>query len=462
MNRAVNLGPTPTATQDQERQTADILDFERVKALPPGPRPYDPNEYALLMRVAEMARHNTEAQKAEDAERQKNDPPGSVGAERAAFDDLPHEARAPNPASEVAKFKLVPFKDIRFVMSDEWLVKKLVPHGVTVLYGSPRAFKSFIAMDLSLHVALGWEWAGRATTRGDVVYVAAENAKGMRKRKMGFEIAHDANLPGRVPFYLVEAAPNLGLEKNDLGALIASIEAVGVEPLLIVIDTLAQTLNGGDENGAGMMTFVGNATALANRFNACVLAVHHVPLADDKRLRGHTSLHGGADAQLLTERNGGELAATLSVEKLKDEEDGVKLTVRLDRIPIAQDEDGDDVSTLVVGCIEAAERAAKGKTAKTIPRSRRLLMEMVKQAIDEAGQDLRSFPDGPMVRAVPDEAVRLRYYVRIAEQAGPDDDPLTLAARQRQAFNRAVKAALDAKDIIARTDDDRRLLWLPS
>ena len=28
--------------QDQERRTADILDFERVKALPPGPRPYDP------------------------------------------------------------------------------------------------------------------------------------------------------------------------------------------------------------------------------------------------------------------------------------------------------------------------------------------------------------------------------------------------------------------------------------
>ena len=98
-----------------------------------------------------------------------------------------------------------------------------------------------------------------------------------------------------------------------------------MEPPLIVIDTLAQTLNGGDENGAGMMSFVGTATALANHFNACVLAVHHVPLADDKRLRGHTSLHGGADAQLLTERNGGELATTLSVEKLKDEEDGIKL-----------------------------------------------------------------------------------------------------------------------------------------
>lgn len=250
------------------------------------------------------------------------------------------------------------------------------------------------------------------------------------------------------------------MERNDLDALIASVEAVSVEPRLIIVDTLAQTLNGGDENGAGMMTFVGNATALANHFNACVLAVHHVPLADDKRLRGHTSLHGGADAQLLTERNGGEWNTTLSLEKLKDEEDGIKLTVRLNRIVIAQDKDGDEVSTLVVGGIEAAQ-AVKGKTVKTIPAQRRLLMEVISQAIDEAGKDLRSFPDGPMVRAVHDEVVRQRYYARIAEQASPDELPGALAERQRKAFTRSVKAALDAKHVMARAEDDRRLLWLP-
>lgn len=91
MNRAVNLGPTPTATQEQEN-TADIIAFERVKALRPGVHDYDPQLYADLMRVAEMARHNTEAQKAEDAERRKNNPPGSVGA-----------AKVPQPEPEAPK-----------------------------------------------------------------------------------------------------------------------------------------------------------------------------------------------------------------------------------------------------------------------------------------------------------------------------------------------------------------------
>jgi RecA/RadA recombinase len=385
-----------------------------------------------------------------------------------AYSGLDHDETQERGGSKrnakVAKFRLVPFEDIRFVMSEEWLIKKLLPQqGVAVVYGSPGSFKSFVAMDLALHVALGWDWAGHATTQGDVVYIAAENVKGMRKRKLGFEMAHDATLPGRVPFYLIEVAPNLGTEKNDLDALIASVEAVGVKPRLIVIDTLAQTLFGGEENGAGMVIFVANATALANRFNACVLAVHHVPLADDERLRGHGSLHGGADAELLTERPNGKLTVVITLKKLKDEEDSIKLTVRLDRIVIAQDEDGDDISTLVVGGIEhGAVAAIKDKAPKKIPESRRLLMDMITQAVAEAGQDgFRSFADGPLVRAVHDEAVRSRYYARIAERAGPLDDPDLLAERQRKAFNRAVEAALKAKSIFARADDGRRFLWLP-
>lgn len=365
--------------------------------------------------------------------------------------------------AKATKFKLVPFKDIRFVVPDEWLIKRLIPQqGVAVLYGLPMAFKSFIALDIAFHVALGWDWAGRATTQGDVVYIAAENARGIRKRKVGFEMLHDANLPGHVPFYLVEASPNLGTEKNDLAALIASVEAVGVKPRLIVIDTLAQTLHGGEENGAGMQTFVANATALANHFKACVLAVHHVPLADDKRMRGHTSLHGGADAELLTERNGGDLVTTLSLEKLKDEEDRIKLTVHLSRIIIGHDADGVDVSTLVIDRVEFGAEAVKstGKPPKKMPESRRLLMDMITQAIGEAGRDFRSFADGPLVRAVHDEDVRQRYYARIAEQSDPDELPGALAERQRKGFNRAVKAALDAKNIIARNEDDRRFLWL--
>ena len=180
---------------------------------------------------------------------------------------------------------------------------------------------------------------GRRVQQAPAIYVAAEGAAGLRKRKVGFERANAGRLPGKIPFFLISAAPNLGTEQGDLASLIAAIEAAGVKPALIVVDTLAQSLGGADENGAGMVQFVANATALANHFRAFVLIVHHVGLADDKRLRGHSSLLGALDALILSERKEGELSAVLTLQKLKDDEFNVKLTAHLSRIVIGQDED---------------------------------------------------------------------------------------------------------------------------
>jgi hypothetical protein len=368
------------------------------------------------------------------------------------------------PAGGAAKFKLTPFEDIKFVAAQEWRVKKLLPRqGVAPIFGPSQAFKSFICVDLALHVALGWEWAGRKVQQGSVVYIAAENGAGTRKRKVGFELAHAGSLPGRVPFYLVEAAPNLGTEKNDLGALIASVEAVAVSPAMIVVDTLAQTLGGGEENTSGMMIFLSNATALASRFKCCVAPVHHAPLADEKRMRGWSGLYAGVDALIRAERKGDDLVTALTLVKLKDDESGIELTVRLGRVVLGEDEDGDEISTLVVTGIEAGapKQATPGKASSSIPRQRRLLMEVAEQAIEQAGQDLVSFPKGPTVRAVSEEAVRLRYYIRIAEQAERNEDAATIEARRRKAFGRALKAAIDAKDLMAREYNGERMLWLP-
>jgi AAA domain len=360
------------------------------------------------------------------------------------------------------KFRLEPFVAIRFEPSKEWLVKRRIPRqGVAALYGAPESFKSFIAFDGAMHISLGWEWTGRKTSQAPAVYIAAEGAAGIRKRKIGFEKAYAGRIPADVPFFLVAAAPNLGTEKGDLEALIAAVVAAEVDPGIVVIDTLAQSLGGGDENGAGMMTFVSNATELANRLKCCVLVVHHAPLADERRMRGHTSLHGAVDVQILTERHRGAPSTTLTIEKMKDEESHVSLTAHLSRVVIGTDEDGDEVSTLIVERIEDGAAAQTRAPSTSVPRGRRLLMDVVAQAIGDEGEDFRSFHDGPLVRAAKDQAIRIRYYARIAEKAEPDEDADKLAERQRKGFNRAIAAALSAKDLIARQHDGTRFVWLP-
>jgi hypothetical protein len=153
----------------------------------------------------------------------------------------------------------------------------------------------------------------------------------------------------------------------------------------------------------------------------------------------------------------------LSLKKLKDEEDETRFEAHLERVVLGCDADDEEISTLVVSRVEAIVTAAQSVTPgkrKPAP-SRRLLIEVTALAIDEAGEDIQSFPDGPIVRAASDEAVRIRYYARMAEKADPDEDPHTVADRKRQAYFRAVRAAVNAKELNARITDDERFLWLP-
>jgi len=215
---------------------------------------------------------------------------------------VPRRYNAPGPLRATPKFVLEPFESIKFDSKEEWLVKRILPRqGIVAVYGASQSFKSFLVAHLAMYVALGWDWAGRRVEQSVAVYIAAEGAAGLRKRKVGFELTHAERLPDKVPFFLISASPNLGTEQGDLGALISAVETAKVVPGLIIIDTLAQSIGAGDENGAGMIQFVANATALANHFRACVVVVHHVGLSDDKRMRGHSSLLGGVDAQILAD-----------------------------------------------------------------------------------------------------------------------------------------------------------------
>jgi hypothetical protein len=259
---------------------------------------------------------------------------------------------------------------------------------------------------------------------------------------------------------MTAVAPNLGTGQDDLKELIAAVEANCPNPAFIALDTAAQSLGGADENGQGMAQLLINAIALSNHFSCFVLMVHHVGLSDDQRMRGWSGLKCGIDVELLCEREPKTMITTLSLKKLKDEETSLKLAVSMDRIVIGHDEDGDEVSTLVVADIkEETEKPKANKPTRAISKRQRLLMEVVEQAIDEAGKDIRSFANGPMVRAVADGIVRERLYARIAEQAESGETAGTLAERQRKHFNDAIKATLEAKILGALEQNGERFLW---
>jgi AAA domain len=385
-----------------------------------------------------------EAERAEGVFDRDYQPPG----------DLPGEAPP--------KFKLVDWNDIKFDPNEEWRVEDVLPmRGFGLLYGKPRSFKSFTAIDLSIHVSLGRPWAGKRVEKGKVIYVASEGAAGMRKRIEAYKRKH--NIP-RGDFTLIEAAPNLGIGDGDLSTLIAAVESAGIAPAVIVIDTASKSIGAAEENGAGMAAFVGNAEGLAQHFACLVLAVHHVGLGEDaqKRPRGWSGLGGALDVQILCERTGDEKWTTLTVQKLKDEEDGIIFEARLSRVVVGIDKHGKEASTLIVDEVVEAEAVTQPERDKRVPAQRRMLMAVVAIALDEKGVECWPLgPTGPKVRAVAADHIRDRYFARIAEKAAPDEDERKLYDRQLKAFNRALKAAIDAQSLVAGAHKGERLIWEP-
>jgi AAA domain len=484
-----DLSPTPPSPQSlaaaRHSASADNESLSKMNASPPA-LTLEEKRAEVQAKLAGMTPEEREAVDAEVAAKraQKRDEADkAIVAEMAARAQAnrpkangkqrPKEA-APDPwdwgeqpssdgSPKPAQFKLIDWNDIQFDPNEEWLVEDVLPmRGFGLVYGKPRSFKSFTALDLVLHVAQGTTWAGKRVEKGKVLYIAAEGAAGMRKRAEAYRKKYSIS---RGDFALIEVAPNLGAAEGDLQGLIASAASAGFSPHVIVIDTASKSIGAAEENSAGMAAFVLNSGKLADHFGCLVLAVHHVGLGEEaqKRPRGWSGLGGALDVQILCERPGDEMRTTLTIQKLKDEADGVCFEAHLSRVVVGVDKYGKEASTLLVDDVLQIEAAAgKAAVAKSIPQARRLLMDIVALALDEKGADIRPCGfSGPKVRAVADKDIRERYFARVAEKAAPDEDERKLYDRQLKAFNRSMKAAIDAKTLIAGEHQGERFVWSP-
>ncbi len=217
-------------------------------------------------------------------------------------------------------FRILSLADLRKLPPPSWLVGDAIPRGgLVVLYGPPGAGKSFVALDLALRVATGSGWAGRETQQGGVLYLAGEGVSGYAKRAAAWMLGM-GRPEGDTPdgFHLVDGAPSL----MDLIGLIGLGDAVRAELgpdaiRLVVVDTLAASTPGADENSAqDMGQALSNLAAFRKALGgAAALVVHHTGKAAGTE-RGSSALRGAADTMLEIEPLGD--AVRLKWSKQKD------------------------------------------------------------------------------------------------------------------------------------------------
>lgn len=296
--------------------------------------------------------------------------------------------------------------------SAAWLRKGIIPaRGFGFLVGASQARKSFLAIDWSLRIGRGRSVIGQPGPRRSVIYVASEGASGVRNRVTAWR---QANPGPSCTFDLIAEAPNLMLAADidlllaELGAAVVEHGAKGDVLGLIVIDTLAASMPGGDENsGKDMSALLSNVQRIGAATDAFVLVVAHTGKDEARGLRGWSGQFAGADTVIMLSREKGAALTFGEIDKQKDGEAGRRFAFGADEVVIGEDEDGAAITSLIL-TYEDAESAKQGRTKRDIPARLTFILDVARSLI-EAGhfEAVVGVPDMPAgVKALPRAALK--------------------------------------------------------
>ena len=239
-----------------------------------------------------------------------------------------------------------------------------------VIYGASGSGKTFVAFDLIATLTLGRDWRGHRTPRPIApLWIAAEGVEDMRKRLAG-ACQHMGVALADLNMRFIGEAPNF-LEEIDVKALLAQIKKQGSGFDVIIIDTLAQVMPGGNENsGEDMGKVLGYCKAISRATGAMVILIHHSGKDESKGARGWSGLRAASDFEIEVLRLDDDRVAT--VTKMKGGIDGAEYGFELLTVVVGQDADGDDETTCVVQFTDVGRQAVvdqKGRPKDIDPKA---------------------------------------------------------------------------------------------
>lgn len=308
--------------------------------------------------------------------------------------------QASNARAGLLAERLLPLNSIRPVLERRYLAKGWLDRGAfSVVYGESNVGKTFLALDMALHIAAGADWHGaRVHEPGQVVYVAAEGGTGLNNRVAAYR--HDQ------PDLIDAAAPNFSLLADGLDLctgedaqhLSEALSNASIRPALIVIDTLARVMGDGDENAArDMGKLVQHIDRLRAETGAHVMVIHHSGKDGSKGARGSGSLRAAADTEIELSCSDGIVIA--EPRKQRDMVCEGAFAYRLRSVFIGRDEDGDAVTSAVIDPADMPRKTGRASVRKKVSGQAQVALNALQDAIRESGRTLTS-PDLPNVPVV--------------------------------------------------------------
>lgn len=214
----------------------------------------------------------------------------------------------------------------------QWLIENILEEESLIgLIGRSGSGKSFLAIDMACSIASGTLFHGRATTLGTVLYVASEGKRGLTTRveawchKYGISSENlDLHISKqKLPMHDNNAVRDVLNEANLIGNV-----------RLIIIDTLARSFGGHNENSTQDMNhFISNCDRLKAEHRS-IMIVHHSGHSAE-RARGNSAFYAALDAELSVKKTNHDIE--VSCTKMKDAPDFDALNFILVQTDIERD-----------------------------------------------------------------------------------------------------------------------------
>ena len=178
------------------------------------------------------------------------------------------------------------------ISGPEFIVDRLIPRGHATLFGGHgESGKTYIALALGVHVALGVPWAGLATRRGRVLFVSLEDdGEIMRYRLRRVIEGH------MMQAHFHNIAANLRIiDGHDSGPMVTEFADAGVrrimptkvyesvkseveqfKPDLLIIDNASDAFDGDENNRRQVRQFIKRLVALGKEQDTAVILLAHI------------------------------------------------------------------------------------------------------------------------------------------------------------------------------------------
>ena len=252
-----------------------------------------------------------------------------------------------------------------------WTVRDYIESDThMLLFGESETLKSFIAVDLGLHVATGKDWCGQPVKQGTVFYINGEGRGGFNRRVKAWCIANKITEVVNIPFFRSRKPTRFYDEGAAVKVALAikKLSALHGNPVMVIIDTLAKNLGADENSNQDIGQYVRHVDDLITRPYGCsVITIHHVGHGDKTRARGAYALKGDFDADMMVMRDKSSLDDVMTLEpgKMKDAPTGDPLSFNPRVVELGlQDEWGRKVTSLVLKQTDYVEPRKQGGIGK--------------------------------------------------------------------------------------------------